>query len=60
MPSVSSNLNPHISAESWRMKTTNRSYFIVNSRRFIVNSIPSSPRSVMITPWFRHLIELQF
>jgi hypothetical protein len=28
MPSVSPYLNPHISAESRRMKTTNRPYFI--------------------------------
>jgi hypothetical protein len=35
MTSLSPYLNPHISAESWRMKTTERSYFIVTSRRSI-------------------------
>ena len=30
MTSVSPYLNPHISAESWRLKTTKRSYFIVS------------------------------
>jgi hypothetical protein len=35
MASVSPYLNPHISAESWRMKTTEQPYFIENLRRFI-------------------------
>jgi hypothetical protein len=35
MQSMSSYLNPHISGESSRMKTTKRPYFILTSRRFI-------------------------
>jgi hypothetical protein len=38
MASVSPYSNHHISAESWRMKTTKRFYFIVTSRRFIFRS----------------------
>ena len=36
--SVSPYINPHISAESWRMKTTRRPYFIFTSQRFIFRS----------------------
>jgi hypothetical protein len=35
MPSVSPYLNPNISAETWRIKTTKRQYFIIALCRFI-------------------------
>jgi hypothetical protein len=38
MQCVSPYLKPHISAKSWRMKTTKRPYFMVTSRRFIFRS----------------------
>jgi len=64
MSSVSPYLNPHISAESWLMKTTKPSYFIVALRRSIFRSqkyflLLSSPPTVMTTSWYRHLNKLQ-
>jgi hypothetical protein len=54
MESFSPYLNPHISAESWRMKTTKRPYFIVALRRFICRSqtyylLISSPPTASMT-----------
>ena len=47
-------LNPHISAESLRMKTSKLPYFILTSRRLIFRSQkhflrPSSPQTVTMT-----------
>jgi hypothetical protein len=49
-------LNPHISAESRRMKTTRRPYFKVTLRRFIFRShkyflLSSSPPTAMMASW---------
>jgi hypothetical protein len=54
MKSVGAYLNPHISAESRRMKTTRLPYFIVSLRRFIFRSqkyfsLKSSPPTAMMT-----------
>jgi len=35
MPSASPDINPHISAELWRMQTTKRPYFLLTLLRFI-------------------------
>ena len=59
-PSVFPYRNPHISAESCRMKTTRQTYFIESPREFIFWCqmfflLSSSPPTVMMTSWWRHL-----
>jgi hypothetical protein len=53
---VSPYLNPHISAGSWRMKTTKRPLFIVTSRRFIFRSQFFFFFHLHLQlPWLRHV-----